>query len=126
LGVVGSVRLGEDQVNNPIDFRTDAVECLRLADRVEARQHKTLLVDLARAWISLAEQAEDTRAEDTRAEHARAGHARAARGRTQPGPAPQPGAGVEDVAPRRLRKIVRLDNGRSPPLAPSGPGAARR
>ena len=45
-----------------VELRNDAVECLRLASQVKARRHKTLLMDLARAWICIAEQMEQLRA----------------------------------------------------------------
>jgi hypothetical protein len=44
------------------EFRNDAVECLRLASQVTRRRHKALLMDLARAWICIAEQVAQTRA----------------------------------------------------------------
>jgi hypothetical protein len=44
------------------ELRTDAVECLRLASQVKARRHKALLMDLARAWICVAEHMEQIRA----------------------------------------------------------------
>jgi hypothetical protein len=44
-----------------VELRNDAVECLRLASQVKARRHKALLVDLARAWICIAEHVEQMR-----------------------------------------------------------------
>jgi hypothetical protein len=44
-----------------VELRHDAVECLRLASQVKARRHKTLLMDLARTWICIAEQMEQMR-----------------------------------------------------------------
>jgi hypothetical protein len=44
-----------------MELRHDAVECLRLAGEVKARRHKALLMDLARAWICIAEHMEQTR-----------------------------------------------------------------
>lgn len=40
-----------------MEFRNDAVECLRLASQVTRHEHKALLLNLARAWICVAEQA---------------------------------------------------------------------
>jgi F420-0:gamma-glutamyl ligase-like protein len=45
-----------------VELRNDAVECLRLASQVKARRHKALLMDLARAWICVAEHMEQMRA----------------------------------------------------------------
>jgi predicted DNA-binding ArsR family transcriptional regulator len=45
-----------------MELRNDAVECLRLASQVKARRHKALLLDLARAWICIAEHVEQMRA----------------------------------------------------------------
>jgi hypothetical protein len=45
-----------------MELRDDAVECLRLASQVKARRHKALLMDLARAWICIAEHVEQVRA----------------------------------------------------------------
>jgi hypothetical protein len=45
-----------------MELRNDAVECLRLASQVKARRHKALLMDLARAWICVAEHVEQVRA----------------------------------------------------------------
>jgi len=44
------------------ELRNDAVECLRLASQVKERRHKALLMDLARAWICIAEHVEQVRA----------------------------------------------------------------
>jgi hypothetical protein len=44
------------------ELRNDAVECLRLASQVKERRHKALLMDLARAWICIAEHVEQMRA----------------------------------------------------------------
>jgi hypothetical protein len=45
-----------------MELRNDAVECLRLASQAKARRHKALLMDLARAWICVAEHVEQMRA----------------------------------------------------------------
>jgi len=45
-----------------MELRNDAVECLRLASQVKARRHRALLMDLARAWICIAEHVEQMRA----------------------------------------------------------------
>jgi hypothetical protein len=44
-----------------MELRNDAVECLRLASQVNERRHKALLMDLARAWICIAEHVEQVR-----------------------------------------------------------------
>jgi hypothetical protein len=44
------------------ELRNDAVECLRLASQAKERRHKMLLMDLARAWICIAEHMEQMRA----------------------------------------------------------------
>lgn len=48
-----------------IELRNDAVECLRLASQVKAHRHKALLMNLARAWICIAEQKEQPRTRRT-------------------------------------------------------------
>jgi hypothetical protein len=48
-----------------MELRNDAVECLRLASQVKARRHKALLMDLARAWICVAEHVEQMRVSHT-------------------------------------------------------------
>jgi hypothetical protein len=45
-------------MSSPINFQSDAMECLRMADRTKGDEDRTVLVDLARAWILLGEQFE--------------------------------------------------------------------
>jgi hypothetical protein len=55
-----------------MELRNDAVECLRLASQVKERRHKALLMDLARAWICIAEHVEHVRASHSQSRtHAR-------------------------------------------------------
>ena len=56
--LAGRVRL----MGISMELRHDAVECLRLASQVKPRRHKALLMDLARAWICVAEHVEQMRA----------------------------------------------------------------
>jgi hypothetical protein len=39
-----------------LDFQSDAMECLRMAERAESQEEGAFLVDLARAWVLLGEQ----------------------------------------------------------------------
>ena len=48
-------------MRSPVDFRSEAEQCLRLAEQARARRYKALLVDLAQAWALLEEQASDLR-----------------------------------------------------------------
>ena len=45
-----------------VELRNEAVECQRLASQVKTHRHKALLMDLARAWICIAEHMEQMRA----------------------------------------------------------------
>ena len=49
-------------MNSPIDFRTHAMDCLRLAERARARRHKAVLLGIAQAWVQLADQATNLQA----------------------------------------------------------------
>jgi hypothetical protein len=51
---VGSV--GVRQMSDVINFQGDAMECLRMAERAKGREEKSVLMDLARAWVLLGEQ----------------------------------------------------------------------
>jgi hypothetical protein len=44
-------------VNKAVDFRDHVADCLRMAEQAKTRTHKALLLDLAQAWVLLAEQA---------------------------------------------------------------------
>jgi hypothetical protein len=55
----GSKRAGlllETKMSSPINFQSDAMECLRMAEQAKVQDERALLVDLARAWILLGEQ----------------------------------------------------------------------
>jgi hypothetical protein len=39
-----------------LDFQSDAMECLRMAERAESQEKRSFLVDLAHAWMLLGEQ----------------------------------------------------------------------
>jgi hypothetical protein len=43
-------------MSNVIDFQSDAMECLRMAERANVVEEKAALVALARAWMLLSEQ----------------------------------------------------------------------
>ena len=43
-------------MSNLIDFQSDAMECLRMAERANVVEEKAALVALARAWMLLSEQ----------------------------------------------------------------------
>ena len=43
-------------MSNVINFQGDAVEFLRMAERAKGSDEKSVLVDLARAWVLLGEQ----------------------------------------------------------------------
>ena len=40
-----------------VDFRDNVTDCLRMAEQAQTPRHKALLLDLAQAWVLLAEQA---------------------------------------------------------------------
>ena len=44
------------QMSTLLDFQSDAMECLRMAERAESQEERDVLVDLARAWVLLGEQ----------------------------------------------------------------------
>ncbi|PYV13291.1 MAG: hypothetical protein DMG21_21370 [Acidobacteria bacterium] len=43
-------------MRNLINFQGDAMECLRMAERAKGQEERSVLVDLARAWVLLGEQ----------------------------------------------------------------------
>ena len=45
-------------MRTPLELRNDALDCLRQADRAQARRHKAMLLILAQGWASLAEEME--------------------------------------------------------------------
>jgi hypothetical protein len=44
-------------VSRPVDFQDHVADCLRMAEQAKTQTHKALLLDLAQAWVLLAEQA---------------------------------------------------------------------
>src|SRR5262245_46518506 len=44
-------------VSRSVDFRDHVADCLRMAEQAQTQTHKALLLDLAQAWVLLAEQA---------------------------------------------------------------------
>jgi len=48
---------GGRHVSRPVDFQDHVADCLRMAEQAKTRTHKALLLDLAQAWVLLAEQA---------------------------------------------------------------------
>jgi hypothetical protein len=44
-------------VSRSVDFRDHVADCLRMAEQAKTQAHKALLLDLAQAWVLLAEQA---------------------------------------------------------------------
>ena len=55
----GSKRAGllpETKMSSPINFQSDAMECLRMAEQAKGQEERAVLVDLARAWVLLGEQ----------------------------------------------------------------------
>jgi hypothetical protein len=49
-------------MSSTVDFRSQAMECLRLAEQAKARRHKAVLLGIAQAWVQLADQATSLRA----------------------------------------------------------------
>ncbi len=43
-------------MSSPINFQSDAMECLRMAEQAKGQEERAVLVDLARAWVLLGEQ----------------------------------------------------------------------
>jgi hypothetical protein len=43
-------------MSRPINFQSDAMECLRMAEQAKGQEERAVLVDLARAWVLLGEQ----------------------------------------------------------------------
>ncbi|TMJ26331.1 MAG: hypothetical protein E6G88_15960 [Alphaproteobacteria bacterium] len=44
-------------MSTPVDFKDHVADCLRMAEQAKTQTHKALLLDLAQAWVLLAEQA---------------------------------------------------------------------
>ena len=45
-------------MRSPIEIRSDAMDCLRLAEQAKGTQRKSMFLMMAQAWAMLAEQAE--------------------------------------------------------------------
>jgi hypothetical protein len=48
-------------MSSSINFQSDAMECLRMAERAKGQEERSALVDLARAWVLLGEQLQHLR-----------------------------------------------------------------
>ncbi len=59
-------------MRTPLEIRNDALDCLRQADRAQARRHKAVLLILAQGWASLAEEMERRGLSPRDDQHARA------------------------------------------------------
>jgi hypothetical protein len=46
------------------DYRRHAAECLRMAEQITEPGGKAVMIDMARSWLRLAEQAETNRLND--------------------------------------------------------------
>ncbi len=51
-------------MSSPINFQSDAMECLRMAEQAKGQEERAVLVDLARAWVLLGEQLNHWNQED--------------------------------------------------------------
>ena len=49
---------GEEMTNDPNDYRRFAAECMQIAKEATDPQARASFLDMARAWLSLAEHAE--------------------------------------------------------------------
>jgi hypothetical protein len=45
-------------MRSPIEIRSDAMDCLRVAEQAKGTQRKSMFLMMAQAWAMLAEQAE--------------------------------------------------------------------
>jgi hypothetical protein len=43
-------------MSSPINFQSDAMECLRMAEQAKGQEERAVLMDLARAWVLLGKQ----------------------------------------------------------------------
>ncbi len=59
-------------MRTPLELRNDALDCLRQADRAQARRHTAVLLILAQGWASLAEEMERRGLSPSNDQHARA------------------------------------------------------
>jgi len=46
-------------MRSPIEIRSDAMDCLRVAEQAKGSQRKSMFLLMAQAWAMLAQQAED-------------------------------------------------------------------
>jgi hypothetical protein len=56
LVVVYSRSVRGTRMSGLVDFQSDAMACLELAERATSQEERAVLVDLARAWVLLGEQ----------------------------------------------------------------------
>jgi hypothetical protein len=54
MGIVRGVNM-----RSPIEIRSDAMDCLRVAEQAKGTQRKSMFLLMAQAWAMLAQQAED-------------------------------------------------------------------
>lgn len=43
-------------MRTPVDFKNDAMKCLRMAEETKAPRQKAVLLNMAQAWMLLSEQ----------------------------------------------------------------------
>jgi hypothetical protein len=43
-----------------VQLRTNAADCIRLAEAVRTSAHKSIFIEMAERWLTLAEHAEET------------------------------------------------------------------
>ena len=48
-----------------VQLRTNAAECIRLAEAARTSAHKSIFIEMAERWLTLAEHAEKTQEIDT-------------------------------------------------------------
>ena len=46
-------------MRSPIEIRSDAMDCLRVAEQAKGTQRKSMFLMMAQAWAMLADMAED-------------------------------------------------------------------
>ena len=49
--------------NQPVQLRTNAADCIRLAEAARTSAHKSIFIEMAERWLTLAEHAEKTQAD---------------------------------------------------------------
>jgi hypothetical protein len=55
---------GARPMSSAIDFQSDAIECLKMAERASGPEEKSVLQCLARAWMLLSDQLRDLQEDD--------------------------------------------------------------